>query len=139
MTLSSPFQIGTTTCRRVLQQSRKSNSFCRNSDADDLCSAFNSTLINGKGRYVGGPQNVPLAVVSVTQGTRWVLILFTCLRGRFDTPCYIRYRFRLISMSCDPSFVFSIEGHQFTVIEVEGTNVQPLVVDSLELFAGMRD
>ncbi|KAH9027586.1 laccase [Lactarius hengduanensis] len=80
--------------------------------------AFNSTLINGKGRYVGGPQNVPLAVVSVTKGTR--------------------YRFRLISMSCDPSFVFSIDGHQFTVIEVEGTNVQPLLVDSIELFAGQR-
>ncbi|KAI9450836.1 laccase [Lactarius psammicola] len=80
--------------------------------------AFNSTLINGKGRYVGGPQNVPLAVVSVTQGTR--------------------YRFRLLSISCDPSFVFSIDGHQFTVIEVEGTNVQPLVVDSVELFAGQR-
>ena len=40
-------------------------------------------------------------------------------------------------MSCDPSFAFSIDGHQFTVIEVEGTNVQPLVVDSLEIFAGM--
>ncbi|KAH9057166.1 laccase [Lactarius vividus] len=80
--------------------------------------AFNSTLINGKGRYVGGPQNVPLAVVSVTQN--------------------IRYRFRLISMSCDPSFVFSIDGHKFTVIEVEGTNVQPLLVDSIELFAGQR-
>ncbi|KAH9003597.1 laccase 2 [Lactarius hatsudake] len=79
---------------------------------------FNSTLINGQGRYVGGPQNVPLAVVSVTKGTR--------------------YRFRLISMSCDPSFVFSIDGHQFTVIEVEGTNVQPLLVDSIELFAGQR-
>ncbi|KAH9055234.1 laccase [Lactarius vividus] len=80
--------------------------------------AFNSTLINGQGRYVGGPQDVPLAIVSVTQGTR--------------------YRFRLISMSCDPSFVFSIDGHQFTVIEVEGTNVQPLLVDSVELFAGQR-
>ncbi|KAH8986075.1 laccase 2 precursor [Lactarius hatsudake] len=80
--------------------------------------AFNSTLINGQGRYVGGPQDVPLAVVSVTQSTR--------------------YRFRLVSMSCDPSFVFSIDGHQFTVIEVEGTNVQPLLVDSIELFAGQR-
>ncbi|KAH9175537.1 laccase 2 precursor [Lactarius sanguifluus] len=80
--------------------------------------AFNSTLINGQGRYVGGPQDVPLAVVSVKKGTR--------------------YRFRLVSMSCDPSFVFSIDGHQFTVIEVEGTNVQPLLVDSIELFAGQR-
>ena len=33
-------------------------------------SAFNTTLINGKGRYLGGPQDVPLAVVSVTYGKR---------------------------------------------------------------------
>ncbi|KAI0281105.1 laccase [Russula aff. rugulosa BPL654] len=45
--------------------------------------AFNSILINGKGRYPGGPQDVPLAIV-------------------------------------------------------EGTNVQPLVVDSIEIFVGQR-
>lgn len=56
---------------------------------------------------------------------------------RFETTYSIRYRFRLVSMSCDPSFVFSIDGHQFTVIEVEGTNVQPLLADSVEIFAGM--
>ena len=28
--------------------------------------------------------------------------------------------------------------HNMTIIEVEGTNVQPLQVDSLTLFAGMR-
>jgi len=81
-------------------------------------SAFNSTLINGKGRYPGGPQDVPLAVVGVQKDTR--------------------YRFRLVSISCDPSFIFSIDGHQLTVIEVEGQNVQPLVVDSLQIFVGQR-
>ncbi|KAH9177324.1 laccase [Lactarius sanguifluus] len=79
--------------------------------------AFNSTLINGKGRYPGGP-SVPLAVVNVRQ--------------------YQRYRFRLVAISCDPSFVFSIDGHQLTVIEVDGQNVQPLLVDSLEVFAAQR-
>jgi iron transport multicopper oxidase len=39
---------------------------------DDICSAFNSTLINGKGRYPGGP-DVPLAIVNVQQGKRSVL------------------------------------------------------------------
>ncbi|KAI0281106.1 Cupredoxin [Russula aff. rugulosa BPL654] len=48
------------------------------------------------------------------------------------------YRFRLISISCEPHFTFSIDGHQMTVIEVEGTNVQPLVVDSIQIFAGQR-
>ena len=38
----------------------------------DICSAFNSTLINGKGRYPGGP-DVPLAIVNVQQGKRSVL------------------------------------------------------------------
>jgi len=49
-----------------------------------------STLINGRGRYAGGP-TVPLTTIRV-------------LRNR-------RYRFRLISLSCDPNYVFSIDGH----------------------------
>ncbi|EAU90667.2 laccase 2 [Coprinopsis cinerea okayama7 len=76
-----------------------------------------STLINGKGRYAGGP-TVPLAVISVTRNRR--------------------YRFRLVSLSCDPNYVFSIDGHTMTVIEVDGVNVQPLVVDSIQIFAGQR-
>ena len=52
--------------------------------------------------------------------------------------CYNSYRFRLLSISCDPNFTFSIDGHQMTVIEVEGTNVQPLVVDSIQIFVGTR-
>ncbi|KAI9433619.1 laccase [Lactarius psammicola] len=83
-----------------------------------LVPAFNSTLINGKGHYPGGPSDVSLAVVNVQQG--------------------LRYRFRLVSISCDPNFNFSIDGHQMTVIEVEGNNVQPLLVDSLDIFAGQR-
>ncbi|KAI0285664.1 laccase T2 copper depleted [Russula brevipes] len=79
---------------------------------------FNSTLINGKGRYPGGPSNVPLAVVNVEKDKR--------------------YRFRLISISCDPSFKFSIDSHQMTIIEVDGTNVKPIVVDSLDIFPGQR-
>ncbi|KAH9963707.1 Cupredoxin [Lactifluus volemus] len=78
---------------------------------------FNSTLINGKGRYPGGP-NVSLAVVNVQQG--------------------LRYRFRLVSISCDPNYFFSIDSHNMTVIEADGNNVQPLVVDSIQIFAGQR-
>ncbi|KAI0258277.1 laccase [Gloeopeniophorella convolvens] len=78
---------------------------------------FNSTLINGKGRYSGGP-DIDLAIINVTAGKR--------------------YRFRLVSISCDPNFTFSIDGHQMTIIEVEGNNVQPLVVDSIQIFVGQR-
>ena len=76
-----------------------------------------STLINGLGRYSGGPQS-PLAVISVEQGKR--------------------YRMRLISMSCDPNFEFSIDGHIFTIIEADGELTEPLVVDQIQILAGQR-
>lgn len=41
-------------------------------------------------------------------------------------------------MSCEPSFTFSIDGHNLTIIEADGENTQPLLVDSLEIFAGQR-
>jgi iron transport multicopper oxidase len=77
----------------------------------------NSTLINGLGRYQGGPQS-ELAVVSIEYGKR--------------------YRLRLIAMSCDPNFVFSIDSHNLTVIEADGELTQPLLVDSLQILAGQR-
>ncbi|KAH9059216.1 laccase C [Lactarius vividus] len=79
--------------------------------------APNSTLINGLGRYSGGPAS-DLAVISVTQGKR--------------------YRFRLVSISCDPNFTFSIDNHTMTVIEADGQSTEPLVVDSIQIFAGQR-
>ena len=75
------------------------------------------TLINGKGRYPNGPA-VPLAVVKVKHRKR--------------------YRFRIIAMSCDPSFTFSVDGHNLTTIEADGENTTPVVVDSLQIFAGQR-
>nr|AJK28607.1 laccase [Peniophora incarnata] len=79
--------------------------------------APNTTLINGKGRYSGGPAS-DLAVINVTKGTR--------------------YRFRLVSISCDTNFIFSIDSHKFSVIEVDGVNHQPLLIDSPQIFAGQR-
>ena len=79
---------------------------------------FNSTLINGKGRYIdafGENLTNELAVVNVKKGTR--------------------YRMRLVSMSCDPvrslqgisphltlivalqNYAFSIDNHHMTIIE----------------------
>ncbi|KAJ3763226.1 laccase 1 [Lentinula raphanica] len=77
-----------------------------------------ATLINGLGRSVNGPADAPLAVVSVVQGRR--------------------YRFRLVSISCDPNFLFSIDGHTFTVIEADGVNHLPVVADSIQIFAAQR-
>jgi FtsP/CotA-like multicopper oxidase with cupredoxin domain len=77
----------------------------------------NSTLINGLGRYDGGP-STPLAVISAQQG--------------------LRYRFRVVSTSCNPSFNFTIDGHRMTIIEVDGSEVQPVEVDSIPILAGQR-
>jgi iron transport multicopper oxidase len=49
-----------------------------------------------------------------------------------------RYRFRVIAMSCEPSFTFSIDGHNLTIIEADGENTNPLLVDSLQIYAGQR-
>ncbi|KAK7682785.1 laccase, multicopper oxidase, benzenediol:oxygen oxidorectuctase [Cerrena zonata] len=77
-----------------------------------------TTLINGLGRNTNGPSDAALAVINVTKGKR--------------------YRFRLVSISCDPNYVFSIDGHNMTIIEVDGVNSQPLNVDSIQIFAGQR-
>ncbi|KAI0637513.1 laccase [Trametes polyzona] len=76
-----------------------------------------AVLINGLGRFSGG-NSTDLAVINVEQGKR--------------------YRFRLVSISCDPNFVFSIDGHNMTVIEVDAVNHEPLTVDSIQIFAGQR-
>ncbi|KAH9853245.1 laccase [Lenzites betulinus] len=76
-----------------------------------------STLINGLGRFTGGNSS-DLAVISVEQGKR--------------------YRFRLVSISCDPNYVFSIDGHNMTIIEVDAVNHEPLTVDSIQIYAGQR-
>ncbi|KAJ7166783.1 laccase 1 precursor [Mycena filopes] len=79
--------------------------------------AANSTLINGLGRYQGGPASA-LAVINVVKGRR--------------------YRFRIVAIACDPNYIFNIDGHSMTIIEVDGVNHQPLTVDSLQIFAGQR-
>jgi iron transport multicopper oxidase len=77
----------------------------------------NSTLINGLGRYPGGPMS-PLSVINVEQGKR--------------------YRFRILGLSCDPSYNFTIDGHIMTIIEVDGVETVPETVDVLPVYAGQR-
>ncbi len=49
-----------------------------------------------------------------------------------------RYRFRLISMACEPNFIFSIDNHPLTVIEADGVSTQPLTVDEVQVFPAQR-
>ncbi|KAI0690882.1 laccase B [Cerioporus squamosus] len=76
-----------------------------------------AVLVNGLGRWFGNPTS-ELAVINVTYGKR--------------------YRFRLVSVSCDPNFTFQIDGHSMTVIEADCQNTKPLAVDQLTIFAGQR-
>jgi len=76
-----------------------------------------STLINGLGRQTTTPHGA-LSVINVKYGKR--------------------YRFRLIAIACDPNFVFSIDGHSFTIIEVDGVNTVPVKADLIQIFAGQR-
>ncbi|KAI3615298.1 laccase [Moniliophthora roreri] len=78
----------------------------------------NSTLINGLGRNPNGNLTSPLAVVNVVKGKR--------------------YRIRLISLSCDPNYTFSIDGHNMTIIEADGNNVKPYTVSKLNILAAQR-
>ncbi|KIJ65385.1 multicopper oxidase [Hydnomerulius pinastri MD-312] len=77
----------------------------------------NSLLINGLGRYLGGP-TTPLSVINVVKGKR--------------------YRLRLLSMACKPDYIFSIDNHTFTVIEADGEPTTPLVVDSIRIYPAQR-
>ncbi|KAJ8508845.1 hypothetical protein ONZ45_g8915 [Pleurotus djamor] len=76
-----------------------------------------ATVFNGLGRSLNGPAS-PLYVQNVAFGTR--------------------YRLRLINAGCDSNYVFSIDGHTFTIIEADGQNTEPLQVDQLQIFPGQR-
>lgn len=76
-----------------------------------------SGLINGKGRYIGGPL-VPFAVINVEQGKR--------------------YRFRVFALSCRPFFTFSVDNHNITVMEFDGVEHDPVTVQNVDVFAAQR-
>ena len=76
-----------------------------------------STLFNGKGRSVKD-LTAPLAKINVEHGKR--------------------YRFRLISLACEPNFTFSIDGHNMTIIEADGVETEPVEVDQLTIYAAQR-
>lgn len=74
-------------------------------------------LINGSGRYIGGPSPAR-SQVNVVPGKR--------------------YRLRVINISVYSGYEFSIGGHSLTIIEVDGINHVPLTVDRFEIYAGQR-
>ncbi|KAJ2924904.1 hypothetical protein H1R20_g12176, partial [Candolleomyces eurysporus] len=77
-----------------------------------------ATLINGKGRSVSGDKTIPLSIVNVEKDKK--------------------YRIRLVSLSCDPNYRFSIDNHKLLVIEADGQLTEPVEVDQIQIFAGQR-
>ncbi|KAG6908637.1 hypothetical protein DXG01_003815 [Tephrocybe rancida] len=76
-----------------------------------------TTLINGLGRTLNGTAS-ELAVINVESDKT--------------------YRFRLIGLSCDAPYNFTIHNHKMTIIETDGEYTAPVVVDSLWVYAGQR-
>ncbi|KAF7360980.1 putative Laccase-1 [Mycena sanguinolenta] len=76
-----------------------------------------SGLINGVGRYEGGPL-VPYAVITVKQG--------------------LRYRFRVFSISCRPFMTLSFDNHTFDVIELDGVEHDPVAFQNADIYAAQR-
>ncbi|KAG6836660.1 Laccase-1 [Arthromyces matolae] len=75
-----------------------------------------SGLINGRGRFNGGPL-VPFAVVNVVKGKR--------------------YRLRLFAIACRPFFTFSVDNHNITMIEADGIEHDPTEVQNIDIYSGL--
>ncbi|KAJ4479348.1 Cu-oxidase-domain-containing protein [Lentinula aciculospora] len=66
----------------------------------------------------GTLQQVPFFVTNVVAGTR--------------------YRFRIINQSARNVFTMSVDSHNLTVIETDGTPTTPMTVNEIEMLAGQR-
>ncbi|KAF8155428.1 laccase 16 [Crassisporium funariophilum] len=76
-----------------------------------------SGLVNGVGRYNGGP---------------------TVVRARVNVIAGKRYRFRVINISAYAAFRFSIEGHDLTIIEVDGISHVAHTVGGFDIYVAQR-
>ncbi|KAJ7124460.1 laccase 17 [Mycena epipterygia] len=74
-----------------------------------------SGLVNGVGRYIGGPE-VPWSVINVVQGKR----------------------LRFANVAGFAAFIVSIDGHTMDIIETDGIETVPLTVSSFEIHVAQR-
>ncbi|KAG0092199.1 hypothetical protein BGZ93_005354 [Podila epicladia] len=86
----------------------------------------NNGLINGKHTF--NCANVIPADLKCEKGERTV---FHFLPNR-------RYRLRIINAGAAAPFLFSVDQHQLQVIEADGTNLNPILVDSVPVNNGQR-
>jgi iron transport multicopper oxidase len=85
--------------------------------ASGIVPVSDTGTFNGVGRFNGGPE-VPFSVVNVVAGKR--------------------YRFRIINESARNVFIMSVDSHNLTVIETDGTPTAPLTVNQITMLAGQR-
>ncbi|KAG7098079.1 hypothetical protein E1B28_000053 [Marasmius oreades] len=83
--------------------------------AHDTIPVADTGLINGVGRFNGGPA-IPFAVVNVVQ--------------------HRRYRLRIINESARAAYNFFIDSHNFTIIETDGVNTNPISGNQIPILAG---
>ena len=79
---------------RALSNVQATAAYLSSSNVGDIESVPDSAMINGVGRYVGGPE-MAWARINVTQGQR--------------------YRFRIVNTSGIAHYRFAIQGHSLTV------------------------
>ena len=102
---------GATVCHHVIVYGKVTNFVDR---------IAQSTLINGKGRWNNNGTVDTSGALSVV-----------------PVKSHKRYRMRLISLSCDPNYNFTIDRQTMTIIEVDGVETKPHTVDKIQIFAGM--
>ncbi|KAI1313888.1 hypothetical protein EDD11_002423 [Mortierella claussenii] len=87
----------------------------------------NNGLINGKGTFKCA--NVQPAGLECEETGERAVIHFVPTR---------RYRLRIINTAAATPFLFSIDNHTLQVIEADGTDLNPIMVDSLPINTGQR-
>ncbi|KAK9463898.1 Cupredoxin [Lipomyces oligophaga] len=87
-----------------------------------------SGLINGAGHFDCSKVSDPQEVCNPDQ-SKYAAFWFQ--RNK-------RYRLRLINIGSTVASTFSIEGHDFTIVEAEGTIVDPVTVDKLSVGLAQR-
>ncbi|KAF9256552.1 Cu-oxidase-domain-containing protein [Marasmius fiardii PR-910] len=85
--------------------------------ANDIIPVADTGTFNGVGRFNGGPA-LPFAVVNVVQ--------------------HRRYRLRIINESARSAYNFSIDNHDFSIIETDGVNTNPISGNQVQILAGQR-
>jgi FtsP/CotA-like multicopper oxidase with cupredoxin domain len=97
----------------------------------------NSLLINGKGI-------APECLEGGANFNNSLFCLATCQGDPLDLLSMVNvtqgmvYRLRIINSGQLVLMNFAIAGHNLTIVQVEGTNVEPVVVNSLDIAPGQR-